>query len=102
MPKPEVVPMNTRLVPKVAEYKFTAHSSTLKGVLQELDMTPFTPESVAEYKREKLEQVTSELRPAAAEEINECDFGRWEIFELQWLQDMIAMRELTGEEPVIR
>ena len=94
--------MNTRLVPKVAWYKVTPHHQPLKGVLQELDITPFTPESVAEYKREKLEQLTSELRPYDAEEIKECDFGRWEIFELQWLQDLIAIRDLTGDEPVIR
>jgi len=77
MPNPEVIPMNTRLVTKVAGYKLTPQSSTLKGVLQELDIIPFTAESVAEYKREKLEQVTSELRPSDAEEIKECDFGRW-------------------------
>jgi hypothetical protein len=94
--------MNTRLVPKVAGYKLTAQSSTLEGVLQQLDITPFTPESVAEYKREKLEQVTSELHRADAEEIKKCDFGRWEDYELQWLQDLIAMRDLRGDEPVIR
>jgi len=94
--------MNTRLVPKVAGYKVTPQSPTLKGLLQELDITPFTPESVAEYKREKLEQVTSELRPADAEEIKECDFGHWESVELESLQDVIAMRDLTGDEPVIR
>jgi hypothetical protein len=102
MPNPEVIPMTTRLVPIFAGYTLTPQSSILKGVLQELDITPFTPESVAEYKREKLEQVTSELRPADAEEIKECDFGRWEIFELQWLQDEIAMRGLRGDKPVIR
>ena len=94
--------MNTRLVPKVAGYKLTAQSSNLEGVLQQLDINPFTPESVAEYKREKLEQVTSELHLADAEEIKECEFGCWENFELQWLQDRIAMRDLTGDEPVIR
>ncbi len=94
--------MITRLVPNVAGHKLTPQSSALKRVLEELDITPFTPESVAEYKREKLEQVTSELRSADAEEIKERDFSRWEIFELQWLQDRVAMRGLTGDEPVIR
>ena len=94
--------MNTRLVPKIAEYKLTPQSSTLKGVLQELDITPFTPESVAEYKREKLEQAAFELRPADAEEINERQFGVWEYAELHRLRKEIVLRNLPGGEPMIR
>src|SRR5215470_9879755 len=99
---PEVIPMNTRLVPRAVSYKLTPQSSTLKRVLEKLDIIPFTPESVAVYKREKLEQVTAELRPADGEEIGRSDFGLWEYFELERLQDEIAIRGLTGDEPVIR
>ncbi len=94
--------MITRLVPKAVSCKSTPPSSALKHLLEELDITPFTPESVVEYKQEKLEQVTSELRSADAEEIKERDFSRWEIFELQWLHNEIAVRDLRGDEPVIR
>ena len=94
--------MNTILLRKVVGYKLTPQPSTLKCLLEELNITPFTPESVAEYKREKLEQVASELRPADAEEIKEREFGSWEHAELHRLRKEIVLRNLPGGEPMIR
>jgi hypothetical protein len=102
MPNPEVISMITTLVGKVVRHKLTSQPSTLRHVLEALDITPFTPESVAQYKREKLEQVASEFRPADAEEIKEREFGGWEYAELHRLRKEIAPRNLPGNEPVIR
>lgn len=94
--------MTTILMRKLVGHKLTPQTSILKRVLKELDIPLFTPESVAEYKREKLEEIESELRPRDAKEIKGRDFGHWEHFELQRLQHKIARRDLTGDEPVIR
>jgi hypothetical protein len=94
--------MTTILIRKLVRYKSTPQPSILKRVLEELEITPFTPESVAEYKREKLEQVACKLCPTGAKEIKRRDFGHWEYLELQRLQDRVALRDLTGDEPVIR
>jgi hypothetical protein len=94
--------MTTILMRKLVRHKSTPQPSILKRVLEELDITPFTPDSVAEYKRKKVEEVDSELRPTGAEEIKRRDFGHWEYLELQRLQDRLALRDLTGDEPVIR
>ena len=39
----------------------TSETRTLRGVLEELDITPFTPESVAHYKRERLAAAMEEI-----------------------------------------
>ena len=94
--------MITTLVSKVIRHKPTPRPSILKRVLEELDIASFTPGSVAEYKRDKLEHVEFELRPADSEEIKKRDFSHWECFELLRLRKEIAGRDLTGDEPVIR
>ncbi len=40
----------------------TPHAPTLRAVLEELGITPFTPESVAQYKRKKMVAVMEEIR----------------------------------------
>src|SRR5262249_10564589 len=97
---PEVMPMIVTLVQKVVGSKTPAQPMALKRVLERLDITPFTPESVAQYKREKLEQVESELHPDNAEEVKEHDFRHWEYSEFQWLYRKFA--KLAGDKPVIR
>ena len=92
--------MIATLVQKVVGSKAPAQPMALKRVLERLEITPFTLESVAQYKREKLEQVESELRPANAEEIKEHDFRHWEYSEFQWLYRKFA--KLPGDKPVIR
>jgi hypothetical protein len=39
----------------------TSETRSLRGVLEELDITPFTPESVAHYKRERLAAAMEEI-----------------------------------------
>jgi hypothetical protein len=94
--------MTTILVRKPVQHKRASRSSALQRVLQQLDITPFSPESVTTYKRQKLEQIESELRPANAEEIQEHEFGFWEDDELLRLEWEISLRNLCGDEPVIR
>ena len=94
--------MITTLVRKVDGTKVTSQLSTLKGVLEELNIIPFTAESVAEYKRERLDEVACKLCPADAEEIKERDFSHWEHAELKWLQEKRALHNLNGDKPVIR
>ena len=94
--------MITTLVRRVVGSKSTPKPSTLKRLLEELDITPFTAESVTEYKREKLDEVACKLCPADAEEIKERDFSHWEHSELKWLHEKRALRNLNGDEPVIR
>ena len=94
--------MNTMLVREAVACKSTHQPSTLRAILEELDIEPFTPESVTEYKREKLDEVTCELRPSQGEEIKEREFGAWEYAELHRLRMDIALRDLSGDEPVIR
>jgi len=74
----------------------------LRKVLEELDMTAFTPDSVAEYKQERLYEVTLALRPAEGEEIKEREFGGWEHGELNRLLKEFGMRDGCHEEPMIR
>jgi hypothetical protein len=92
--------MIATLVRKVVGSKAPAQPMALKRVLTQLDITPFTPESVAQYKREKLEQVEAQLRPANVEEIKERDFSHWEYCELRRLHYTFA--KLTSDEPAIR
>ncbi len=95
--------MITSLMRGLAGRKPATHPLTLIHLLENLEITYFTPESVIQYKRDKLEQVESELRPPRAEEIKERDFGRWEHSELRWLlMKKSAMVDWIGDEPVIR
>lgn len=94
--------MNTPLVRAAFASKSSDQPPTLKGVLQKLDIAPFTPQSVAEYKREKLEEVMHQLLPPEAEEIKEDEFSNWEYGELDRLQRKIAFRDPGGDAPVIR
>jgi hypothetical protein len=51
--------MDTPLVPQSDRSASTYQPSTLKGALEKLDIVPFTPESVAEYKADKIEQMAA-------------------------------------------
>jgi hypothetical protein len=73
---------------------------TLKGILEELEIAPFTTRSVAEYKREKLEEVTQQLRPPLAEEIQEYEFSNWEYAELDRLKGRMTFRDLSDDSHV--
>lgn len=92
--------MIATLVRQVVGSKAPVQPMALKRVLEQLDITPFTREFVAQYKREKLEQVESRLRPANVEEIKERDFCHWEYSELRRLHYTFAKR--TSDEPPIR
>lgn len=75
--------------------------STLKDVLADLDITPLTPEWVAEHKQIKLLETLYQLRPREAAEIEEREFGSWEYAELHRLQEE-TKRQLSGDPPLIR
>lgn len=94
--------MTTMPMREVVACKSTQQPSTLRAILAELDIEPFTPESVTEYKREKLDEITRELRPAHGEEIKEHEVGVWEYAELDRLRKEVALRNLPGGKPVIR
>jgi hypothetical protein len=94
--------MNTMLVREAVACKSTHQPSTLRAILEELDIEPFTPESVTEHKREKLDEMVCELRPSQGEEIKEHEFDAWEYAELHRLRMDIVLRDLSGDEPVIR
>jgi hypothetical protein len=77
------------------------YSSILKDVLATLDIAPLTPKWVAEYKQTKLLEMTYQLRPRDAEEIEEREFGGWEYEELQRMRDETE-RQPSGDAPFIR
>ena len=101
------------------ESKAGCNLSSLKGALEQLQITPLAPEFVAAYKREKLEQITQSLRPDSAREITELEFSSWEKAELgrmcrndpaeerprtrfwdRWHKQ--SLLDLPGDAPVIR
>ena len=90
------------LVPEVVACKSPHQPSSLRAVLEELDIKPFTPESVTKHKREKLQEMMCELPPAQGEEVKEHEFDAWEYAELHRLRMDIVLRDLSGDEPVIR
>jgi len=65
------------------ESKSASNLSTLKGALEQLEITALAPELVAAYKRKKLEQITHSLRPDSAREITEEEFSSLERAELR-------------------
>jgi hypothetical protein len=77
-------------------------SSALKDTLARLDIVPLTAEWVAEYKRAKLEEMTCQLRPNEAQEINEGEFNDWEYGELRRLRKKTERHELSSDAPLIR
>jgi hypothetical protein len=77
------------------------YSSTLKDILATLDIVPLTSEWVAEYKEAKLLEMTCDLRPNAAEEIDKREYGSWEDMELHKLQGETE-RQPSGDAPLIR
>jgi hypothetical protein len=102
MPTPEAILMNTMLVREVVARQSTHQPSTLRAILEALDIEPFTPEFVTEHKREKLKEMMCELRPAQGEEIKEHEFDAWEYAELHRLRMDTLLRDLSSDEPVIR
>lgn len=79
-----------------------SNPSSLKDTLGTLDIVPLTPEWVAEYKQAKLEEMTCQLRPKEAEEIEEREFGGWEHNELHRLNNKTERHELSSDVPLIR
>jgi hypothetical protein len=77
------------------------HSSTLRDILATLDIVPLKPDWVAEYKQAKLLEMTCELRPSAAEEIENREYGSWEEMELHRLQSETEHHPY-GDLPMIR
>jgi hypothetical protein len=72
--------------------KSASKLSTLKGALQQWEITALVPEWVAAYKREKLEQITHSLLPVTAREITEEEFSSWEKAELRGMCKNIGLR----------
>jgi hypothetical protein len=85
--------MDTPLVPESIRSASTHQPSTLKGALEKLDIVPFTPESVAEYKQDKIEQMTRQLSHCQGEEISRRDFDPWEYAELNSLRNKVIRRK---------
>ena len=77
--------MERMLCQLLVESKSASNLSTLKGALEQLEITVLVPEWVAAYKREKLEQITHSLLPGPAREITEKEFSSWEKAELRRL-----------------
>jgi hypothetical protein len=84
--------MNTPLVPESVRSASTDQPSTLKGALEKLDIVAFTPESVAEYKQDKIEQMTRQLSHPQGEEISRHDFDPWEYAELNSLRNKVRRK----------
>ena len=75
--------MERMLCQQSVESKSASNLSTLKGALEQLEITALASELVAAFKREKLEQMTHSLRPDSAREITEEEFSSWEGAELR-------------------
>src|SRR4029077_20033027 len=84
--------MDTPLVPESVRSASTHQPSTLKGALEKLEIVPFTPESVAEYKQDKIEQMTRQLSHPQGEEISRHDFDPWEYAELNSLRNKVRSK----------
>jgi hypothetical protein len=84
--------MDTPLVPESVRSASTDQPSTLKGALEKLDIVAFTPESVAEYKQDKIEQMTRQLSHPQGEEISRHDFDPWEYAELNSLRNKVRRK----------
>lgn len=84
--------MDTPIVPESVRKASVREPFTLKGALEKLDVVPFTPEWVAEYKQDKIEQMISQLNPSQGEEINRHDFDPWEYAELHGLRDKVRKK----------
>jgi hypothetical protein len=64
----------------------------LNVTLEKLDIVPFTPESVAEYKQQKIELMTRQLSHGQGEEISRNDFDPWEYAELDSLRNKVRKK----------
>jgi len=84
--------MDTPLVPESVRSASTHQPSTLKGALEKLDIVPFTPEAVAEYKQQKIELMTRQLSHRQGEEISRHDFDPWEYAELDSLRNKVRRK----------
>ena len=91
--------MNAKLVRQFATSPQTYQSPTLSGVLEELDITPFTPESVAQYKRDKTAAVMDEIqRWKGLQEITPPFFSVWESQML----NILRFHDRPGDGSVIK
>jgi hypothetical protein len=61
----------------------------LNVTLEKLDIVPFTPEAVAEYKQQKIELMTRQLSHRQGEE---NDFDPWEYAELDSLRNKVSRK----------
>jgi len=90
--------MERMLCQQSVESKSASNLSTLKGALEQLEITALASELVAAFKREKLEQITHSLRPDSAREITEEEFSSWERAELR----RMCKNDRLGDRPRIR
>jgi hypothetical protein len=84
--------MDAPLVPESVRNASTHQPSPLQGALEKLGIVPFTPESVAEYKQDKIEQMTRQLSHRLGEEIKQHDFDPWEYTELHSLHNKVRRK----------
>jgi hypothetical protein len=111
--------MDTMLSNQSFQPSSACNPPTLRGVLERLDITPLTADFVATYKREKLDEITCQLRGDSVREITKDEFSDWERAELHEMcksslrSDRRVSRvwhrlrkksllELPGDAPVIR
>lgn len=84
--------MDTPLVPDSVGNASANQLSPLKDELEKLDIRPFAPDWVAEYKQEKIEQMIRQLRSLHAEEITRHAFDPWEYTQLESLQNKVRRK----------
>jgi len=79
----------------------TLQSPTLRAVLEELGITPFTPESVAQYKRKKMAAVMEEIqnRHGLMQEVTPA---HWERQVLCWLKPDEALHGQADDISLVK
>jgi len=90
--------MDTMQPNRSLQPKSVCTPSTLKGVLEQLDITPLTADFVTAYKREKSEQIACQCRRDSVREITEEEFSDWERAKLR----EVCNSSLRSDWPVIR
>ena len=78
----------------------TYEAPNLRGVLEELDITPFIPESVAHYKRERLAGAMEEVQ-CRRKLMQEITPGYWERQIFRRLQPDEAFQNPDGDDPLV-
>ena len=95
--------MIAQLVRQFARAPRSCHSPALSAVLEKLDITPFTPESVVQYKRNKTAAIMDEIqRQKGLREIIPPRFSAWEWQMLNRLQPEKGFNDRIGAGSVIK